>query len=161
MVVITVIIFWDSNPWQQRKEACCYLGCWLHTNLKYNRKSLFNRLTIIPQQDKKDTKTKTKKARRVVYIRFRLVDIPDHTAGVEEGAWDGFFIQPLNQLIFILKFYFSLILISSYRCFALRGIQFCIRGLLKPKCILRKIVNAKNLALLSTVSKARWDSNFD
>ena len=58
--------------------------------LKYNRKSLFNRLTIIPQQDKTNTKTKTKKVRRVVSNRYSLVDIPNHAAGVKDGAWDGF-----------------------------------------------------------------------
>ena len=60
--------------------------------LKYNRKSLFNRLTIIPQQDKTNTKTKTKKVRRVVSNRYSLVDIPNHAAGMKDGAWDVFFI---------------------------------------------------------------------
>ena len=39
----------------------------------------------------KNTKTKTKKVRRVVYNRYSLIDIPNHAAGVEDGAWDVFF----------------------------------------------------------------------
>ena len=89
MVAITVIIFLASNPWKQGKEACRYQSCWLHTQLMCNRKSSFNRLTIIPQQDK--TITKTKKVIRVVFNRYSLVDIPNHAPGVEDGAWDGFF----------------------------------------------------------------------
>ena len=66
---------------------------WLHTKLKYNRKSLFNRFTIIPQQEKKYVKTKTKKVKRVVLNRYSLVDISNHTAGVEDRAWKVFFIE--------------------------------------------------------------------
>ena len=68
-------------------EACCYQSCWLHTKLKYYRKSLFNRLTIIPQQDKRNTKTKTKKVRRMVSNRYSLVDISNQATVVEDGAW--------------------------------------------------------------------------
>ena len=42
-------------------------------------------------RQKKITKTKTKKVRRVVSNRYSLVDIPNQAAGVEDGAWDGFF----------------------------------------------------------------------
>ena len=38
-----------------------------------------------------NTKTKTKKIRRVVSNRYSLVDIPNHDAGVKDGAWDGLF----------------------------------------------------------------------
>ena len=48
-------------------------------------------MTIIPKQDKTNTKTKTKKVRRVVSNWFSLVDIPNHAAGVEDWDWDGFF----------------------------------------------------------------------
>ena len=66
-------------------------SCWLLTKLKYDRKSLFNRLTIIPQQDKKKYKTNTKKVRRVVSNPYSFVDIINHAAGVENGALDSFF----------------------------------------------------------------------
>ena len=109
MVATTVIIFWASNPWWKGKEACCYPSCWLQTKSKYNRKSSFNRFTITPQQHK--TNTKTKKVKRVVSNRYRLVD----------GAWDRFFLLQVTsclikyQLIFIITIYFSLILFSPYR----------------------------------------------
>ena len=48
-------------------------------------------MTIIPQEDKTNAKTKTKKVRRVVSNWFSLVDIPNYAAGVEDGDWDGFF----------------------------------------------------------------------
>ena len=44
-----------------------------------------------PQARQKNTKTKTKKGIRVVSNRYNLVDIPNHAAGMEDGAWDGFF----------------------------------------------------------------------
>ena len=39
----------------------------------------------------KIAKTKTQKVKRLVSNRYSLVDIPSHTAGVENGAWDVFF----------------------------------------------------------------------
>ena len=104
-------------------EACCYQSCWLHTKLKYYRKSLFNRLTIIPQQDKTNTKKETKKVKRVVSNRYSLFDIQNHATGVKDGAWDIFFYflfscQIKYFLIFTLTIYFNLILISPYCCFA-------------------------------------------
>ena len=94
---------------------------WLVLHL--NGKGWFNRLTIIPQQ--KQTKTKTKKVRRVVTNQYSLLDIPNHAAGVEDGDWDVFFILRIIkcQLILILTIYFSLILISPYCCFAGACIQ--------------------------------------
>ena len=31
------------------------------------------------------------KVKRVIFNWYSLVDIPNHAAGVEDGAWDGFF----------------------------------------------------------------------
>ena len=50
------------------------------------------RLTIIPHQDKTNTKTQTKKVKIVVSNRYSLFDIPNCAAGVEDGAWEGFFL---------------------------------------------------------------------
>ena len=74
------------------KEPCCYQSCWLHTKLKYNRKSWFNIFTKIPQQDKTNRNTKTKEVRKVVSNRYSLVDIPNHAAGVEDGVWHFFIL---------------------------------------------------------------------
>ena len=43
-----------------------------------------------PKARQKNTKTKTKKVKRVVSNQYSLVDIPNHAARVEDGAWDGF-----------------------------------------------------------------------
>ena len=56
-------------------------------------------MTVIPQQDKTNTKTKTKKVRWVVSNWYSLVDIPNHAAGVEDGAWDGFFDLAAKSII--------------------------------------------------------------
>ena len=100
MVAITVIIFWASNPWQQGKEAFCHQSCWLHTKFKYYRKSLFSRLTIIPQDKKKIQIQRQRKLEEWFLICTVQLIQQIRLQGWRMGLGTVFLIQLLNQISF-------------------------------------------------------------